>query len=160
MEQQRFFYSRWYTLYPFVYSAFFWGILSLNKRFWIINPFSDPWTIVPVVLASGILIYTLVKYTIPMLCGKTFLELDSEKIYVRPKDKLVYWTDIEKITTGDLPEKIILKLYNKKKIRIYVRNVRGNDDSIYKTILAYHQEATHPASGGDGKLSTDAPVVS
>lgn len=47
MEQQRFFYSKWYAWYPFAYLAFFWGILSQNKRFWTVNRFSDPWILAP-----------------------------------------------------------------------------------------------------------------
>jgi hypothetical protein len=95
-----------------------------------------------------------------MLQGKTFLELDSEKIYVRPKNMVVYWTDVEKIVLGDFPEKVILQLYNKKKIRIYIRKVRGDNELIYKTIIAWHKKATNPAAYDDENLDQDGSVIS
>lgn len=81
-----------------------------------------------------------------MFQGKTFLEMDSEKIYVRPKNKVVYWADVEKIIYGDFPDKVILKLYNKEKIRIYIQNIKGDNEFIYKTVIACHKKATQPVT--------------
>ena len=153
MKQKQFFYSKWYAWCPFIYFAFLAWLQSLNKHFWTTKRFSEPFIIICFAVVLCTLIYTVVRYTIPMLRGKTFLELDSEKIFMRPKNKLVYWTDVEKITFSDFPESIILKLYNQKKVRINVRHVKGDNGFIYNTIFSYHKEAAK-RTGDKGDKST------
>jgi len=159
MKQQQFFYSKWDALYPFIYFAFMFLVQLLNKRFWVASRFSDPWIIASLAFVLVMLTHSFVKYFIPMLLGKTFLELDDEKLFIRPKNKVIYWADVEQITFADISSRAILKLYDKKKIRIYLKRIKGEDDFIYKTILEYYNAANHSTAGNDGKASPNAPVV-
>lgn len=159
MKQQQFFYSKWDALYPFIYFAFMFWLQSFNKRFWVASRFSDPWIIGCLAFVLAMLIHSLVKYIIPMLLGKTFLELDDNKIFIRPKNKVIYWANVEQITFADIPSRVILKLYDKKKVRIYVKRIKGDDDFIYKTILEYYNAAKHNTTGKDEKVGPDVPVA-
>jgi hypothetical protein len=142
MNPEKFYYSKWSAWGPLVYMT----ILFLNDYYnhkKLGRPFfSPPWQIVVLVIVALYLIYHCYAVLLPMLRRKTFMELDNEKMDVRHKNKTIYWCDIREITTGFFYNCLVIKLKNKKKIRIYLNNVKGDDDLIYRTILSYYKLAT------------------
>jgi hypothetical protein len=96
-----------------------------------------PWEAALCVALAVMLIWHFIKYLLPMLQKSLYLELDEEKINFWHKHLIVYEQEIEKVTVGFFGNSVILKLKNKRKVRIYLNGIRGNNGDIAKAIFAF-----------------------
>jgi hypothetical protein len=140
-------YGIWHALYPLVNTAICVMLLYYNHkregRATFDEKFLAPqWFVAFLIILPFFIIYHCYKYLMPMLLMKSAIELDSEKINVRLKHKIVYWNDVKEITVNDLFNIAVIKLNNKKKVRIFLNCVRGNNYDVYETILSYYKRAT------------------
>jgi hypothetical protein len=92
---------------------------------------------------GGVLV---VKRLMPALKGDVALQLDDEGISDFVKDVTIRWTDIQDISLIEGRTAAIIRVDLKwetdygSQIGIYLRWVKGKDQEIYESTLAYFQE--------------------
>jgi len=111
------------------------------------NLVKNPWDPIVffIVLLVGLLIYTCVRFLVPLLQGKTILELDKEKLHYAAKNRIIYWKAVERIDyvvgaqTGNWSIRFIMKdgTPDQKVSTLYIA---GKDKAIYETIMAYFEK--------------------
>ena len=141
MQSRKFFYSKWFA-WGHTFNLTFPAIIY-RTHFNADRPF-PAWEIAIFIVMILVLINQCYFYVLPVLRGKTFAEMDNEKIYLSAKNKTIYWSDVQRVIYGDLLSTATLKLKNGKKARINLNCIQGDNSDVYETILAYFQQATDP----------------
>ncbi|MEO6851323.1 MAG: hypothetical protein ABI166_11855 [Mucilaginibacter sp.] len=143
MDPEKFYYSKWTAWYPFGYIAIVRLQYYYNTK--LRGPgYKHVWTDWDIAFLGVFLLFIIhhtIKYLLPMLKGEIFMAIDNDKIDVRYKRKVIYWSDVEEITFSELPISVVLKLYTKKTVRIYLNGVKGDNESIYETIKTQYKRA-------------------
>jgi hypothetical protein len=144
MPSDKFYYSKWFCWYPYIFIGVV-GSMNYYNRVLLLRfhhgRLYEPWEIVYFVFIIFFLVYNFFRYFLPMLRGKVFVEVDSEKISYYQKNKTIYWRDVTGVKYGDLLNAVTLKLRNKKKVRIYLRCIKGDDNEVLKSFSTYFKEA-------------------
>lgn len=138
MPTEKFYYSRWSAWYPFGNTAVFgWLIYYNHVHFPRFHKGIATWEIVFIAFVVLFLIWHLIRYLLPMLQKKPYLEIDAGKINFRHRHKIIYEGEIEGVRVGFWGNSLILKLKDKKKLRIYLNCMRGDNGDIAKAIVTF-----------------------
>jgi hypothetical protein len=141
-----------YSFGRMVFSVLLFPCMALLFYLIVINEDSDyrAWLILGFILLIiwGRFIYLAIMYHIPCLQGKTALALDTDKLQLFIKGKLLlqhvrditYWKDIDEIAYIS-PRKgapvISFTMKEGNDFAFRTKYIAGNDKEIYDTIMAY-----------------------
>jgi hypothetical protein len=111
------------------------------------NLIKKPWDPIVFFILSlvGLLIYTCVKFLVPLLQGKTILELDKEKLQYAAKNRIIYWKDVERMDyvvgaqTGNWSVRFYMKDGSPVQ-KVSTLYIAGKDKAIYDTMMAYFEK--------------------
>lgn len=140
MPSDKFYYSKWNAWWPYGYTAG-WVPMNYYNHLRLLDYhhgrlFSN-WDIGFWVLLALFLVYHFFRYLLPMLQKKPYLELDGDKINFLHKHRVIYEHEIKRISVGFTGNSLILKLKTKRKARIYLSCIRGDNGAIAQAILTH-----------------------
>ncbi len=144
MNPEKFYYSKWFTWFPFV-NTFGFVLLEYYDHSGIFRPgynYFSPWNCAFEVFIILFLINHSIWYLIPALRRQTILEIDDEKLKFRIKNKIIYWDDVSKVNYGPVLDVVIIKLKNSKTTKIYLNCVKGDNELVYRAVLGHFKQAT------------------
>jgi|SRR3569833_2879497 len=81
----------------------------------------------------------LMYYFIPFILGRTAFKLDSEGLSYR--SKTVGWQEIKEIKVSTMGTRLKLILNDRKKVRINLNIIKGNDAEIHRNLLTYFEKS-------------------
>lgn len=90
-------------------------------------------------ILGALIVYFFIKIILPLIQGKSALELDKEKLQYFIFNKTIYWKDVENIiyadrTNGSWLISFIMK-DGSNDIKIQTRYIAGKNKEIYNSIL-------------------------
>jgi len=147
MEPKFYQYNRYYC-FAWLFNCCLWLYLVTKPFVHQQSPFWTYLRITAVILWGYRFCTVIYYYLIPLLKRKTALKFDSEKLYYGIKNKVINWNEIKEIRLSSFGNSVKIILRNGKKLSINIGAIKGNDDEIYKSILA-HLHSINPK--GDSK---------
>jgi hypothetical protein len=98
-----------------------------------------------IAVLAGLLVYTCYKFLLPLLQGKTILELDKDKLQYAAKNRVIRWKDIARMDynigsqTGNWAIRFIMKDGSPDQ-KVSTLYIAGKDKAIYDTIADYFEK--------------------
>jgi hypothetical protein len=114
--------------------------LKTNNRGSVLDPM-----LLFIAILAGLLIYTCYKFLLPLLQGKTILELDQEKLQYVAKNRVIHWKDIARMDynigsqTGNWAIRFVMKDGSPDQ-KVSTLYIAGKDKAIYDTIADYFEK--------------------
>jgi hypothetical protein len=138
MDITTFFYNKWYKVLNLLILPFpiFVCLRNVNRH---PGALVWPWVVGLCLPYLAVIIFLLIRFTIPGLLGKPALILNSEELKDCTSNKTIYWGDIEDISLSELFTLVTFKMKNGKKVRMDVSRFKGVNSDIYNRILSYYK---------------------
>jgi hypothetical protein len=144
------------TQYPYSINYSLASILVMLILLWLLfsNVANANTTVIWVVFGifsiafAVLMVLLIVKRVIPALKGKTALELNDEVLIDYIRNITINWPDIKEISMVRGRSSAIMRIDLKwesdygSEIAIPLRWIKGKDDDIYNTVMAYYEQGS------------------
>jgi len=144
MENIKYSYSKGQTWFAFIILLAL--IIFCVYKIITDSPDDNIWEpLVPFILFLGaVLGYVCFKFFFPLLRGETILQLNKENLQYFPRNRIIYWKDIESMDyvigakSGSWAIRFAMK--DGTRTRISTKYVAGNNQGIYDTIVEHFKK--------------------